>query len=397
MKGDIDLRDIKWNQLRLSRRTWIWVLTVTAVVAAAYLGWRYINNPPRPWLVRWKLERYLKKESLAKDFRVDFPFPTKAEMAKPKEKPESAEMKTGTRTGKSFDDLRDEYLTQKTAAVTLEAAIVRAENEVTETAAQIEALTKQLATTTAAENTNVESNLTSLRAKLAESQKVVARRSELDAKGQALTPIEDDLWDFQKRFAAETGANTGNPELAKARAQFTDEADRRLSTAPSYELMYKIIGEELYVAGRLLESGNPDHRRQGVTLALSAARHANQHAVNGYVAARIAEGYVLPHLDLATDTNRRSTFHEENLLAQCANIFERNQEYNNVVRTYEMYLDSVKTTARADWARERIGSAYEQAGDIKSALDSYREIRDTNSYRFLFQRRIPNLERQLGS
>jgi hypothetical protein len=205
------------------------------------------------------------------------------------------------------------------------------------------------------------------------------------------------LWEFQRSFA-EDGAGaqaTGNAALAKARAIFTDESERKIASAPSYDGMYKGIGQELFVAQGLLASGNPEHRRQGVLTALSASRHASAYAMNGAVAARICEGYVLPNLDLANDTSRRSTFNEENLLRQCADIFERNYEFNNVVRTYQIFLNGVKNADRADWARSQIGQAYEQANNPKLAIQAYRQIQNTNNYRNVFSRTVPRLEKQL--
>jgi hypothetical protein len=397
MRGDIDLREIKLSKLRVSRRSWTIIVAGLVVAAALALGWRYVTHPPRPWLVRWKLDRYLQKESHARDFKVDFPFPSKAEMAKPAEKSDAPALKAGPRTGKTFDALRDEYLSLKTAAVALERGIVRGETELKDANSQLESLTKQIAAAGSTDVSNLESNANSLRAKLADLRNAASRRAELNTKAEAIAPIEDDLWEFQKRFAAEAAGSdaTANAALVKARAEFADESERKLRTAASYDAMYKIIGQELFVAKGLLASANPEHRRLGVTTALNAARHSFDYAVNGGVAARIVEGYVLPNLDLATDTNRRSMFNEENLLNQCANIFQRNYEYNNVVRAYEIYLATVKNPARADWARERIGSAYEDAGDIKSALQAYRQIQDTNSYRNLFFRQIPRLEKQL--
>lgn len=152
--------------------------------------------------------------------------------------------------------------------------------------------------------------------------------------------------------------------------------------------MYKAIGQELFVARILLESKNVAHRREGIRVALAAAEHASDYAVNGAVSARIAEGYVLPNLDVASDENRRSMFNEDNLLRQCADIFQRNYEFNNVIRTYKIYLAGLNP-ARADWVHERIGNAYEAAGEGR-ALSAYREIRDTNSFRNVFQRQIPN-------
>jgi hypothetical protein len=244
----------------------------------------------------------------------------------------------------------------------------------------------------------VESNITALRAEIANLEKTVARRPEVEAKETALAPMVDDLWEFQRAFAVETsGSASGSAAaLAKARAQLVAGTTKKLNEASSYEAMYHAIGQELFVAKRLLESGNREHRREGVNIALTAARHALNFVVNGRVAARICEGYVLPNLDLATDRNPRSTFNEENLLNQCAEFFRRNEEPNNVIRTYELYVASAKNPQRADWARSQIAMAYEQAGDPKNALAAIREIKDTNGFRFLM-RRIPRLEQDIKS
>jgi hypothetical protein len=128
-----------------------------------------------------------------------------------------------------------------------------------------------------------------------------------------------------------------------------------------------------------------------VTVAFTAARHALSYAMNGFVAARICEGYILPNMDLAIDPNRRSTFSERNFITQCADLFERNNEFNNVVHTYELYLARTKNSQQADWARSQMAMAYEQGGDPKQAIATIREIKDTNSYSRLF-RRIPRLQ-----
>ena len=400
MKGDVNLRDINLKKVRLSRRNRLVLVAAVAVAAAGALTWRYITHPPQPWLVRWKLDRYLKKESHASTFKIDFPFPSKAEMSGPKSKAVEPPPKVGSRTGKSFEALREEYLSQKTAATALERIVVRSESELKDTTARLDALLKQAASVPAETNpSNVESNANVLRERIAELSKTPSRRPELRVKEEAIAPLEDDLWEFQHSFSAEAAASegAGNAALVKARTQLTDDSQKKLATAPSYDAMYKILGEELFVAKGLLGSGNPEHRKQGVMLALAASRQAINYAENGQVAARICEGYMLPNLDLANDTNKRSPFNEENLLSQCADIFRRNFEYNNVVRTYQIYLAGVKNAQRADWARSQIGMAYEQAGDAKSALQAFREIKDTNSYRGIFFRDVPRLQKQLKS
>src|SRR5204863_5445761 len=142
MKGDIDLRDIKLKKPKLSRRSLVAIATLAVSTAACIVTWRYLTHPPRPWLVRWKLDRYLKKESHASNFKVDFAFPPKSEMAKPKTTAAEAPLKVGSRTGKTFEALREEYLSQKTAAVALERIVVRSESQLKEATAQLNALTR---------------------------------------------------------------------------------------------------------------------------------------------------------------------------------------------------------------------------------------------------------------
>lgn len=391
MRGDIDLREIDLKKLRFSRRT-LGILVFALVLAAgSYFAWRYVTNPPRPWLVRWKLDRYLAKQAHTSDFKVSFPFPSKSEMAKSRKANEDDKGPVrGSRTGKDFETLREEYLAQKTAALVLQREVVGSEANLKDAKPKLDALTKQ---TTELQTSNdatatLQSNITTLREQMALWEKSAARRPELQGKEEDIAPIVDDLWEFQRTWIADAAASGagGSNSLVKARGQLLTDAQEKLNKASSYDAMYQAIGQELFVAKHLLESGNREHRREGVTIAMTAARHAIGYAMNGSVAARICEGYVLPNIDLATDRNTRSMFNEENLLGQCADIFRRNEEPNNVVRVYELYLENIKNPARADWARSQIAMAYDQTGDPKRALAAWREIKDTNSFRFLSRR-----------
>lgn len=388
---NIALREIDLKKLRLSRRALLWIGIAFVVFGAAFLGWRHLNNPPRPWLVRWRLERYLGKQAHTRNFKTDFAFPTKAEMAKRKGDAPTGPAK-GSRTGKDFETLRTEYLSEKTAALILLGQIKRGEASLAEAKPKLDALTKDLAAAQAAnDDTNVTlvlSNSTVLRQQISVWEKITARRSDFAAKEQALDPVVDDLWEFQRAWAAESGDSGA---LAKARGELIKAADENLRSASSYDAMYRAIGQELFVAERLLESGNFEHRREGVLIALAAARQAVNYVMNGAVAARICEGYILPHLDLATDRSPRSTFNEDNLLNQCTDYFRRNDELNNVVRTYQIALANAKTPEQKDRMRALIARACEQAGDAKGALAAIHEIKDTNTYRNLV-RRIPQLK-----
>ena len=397
MKGDTNLLNLNPKKMRVSPRIW-WTLGGVAVLAGLFtLAWYRLSHPPKPWLVRWRLNSYLKKVAHTGNFKVDFPFPSKAEMTQPVAVAAPV-APNGSRTGKGFEELREEYMTVKTAALVLDREIVGSEKQLKEATNEMATLTKQAdealpGATNAAE---LQASLAVLRLRVPGLQKTIARRAEVDARNEAISPIENDLWEFQRAFHAEadSSATADAAALVKARDQFTAESEKTMETAAGYDAMYKTIGQELFVAQRLLESGQPEHRRQGVTIALNASRQAANHAINGGLAARICEGYILPHLDLATDTNRRSPFNEDNLLGQCTDIFRRNYEFNSVVRVYEIYLGSVKSAARADWARSQIATAYEQSNEPKKALAALREIRDTNAYRGIL-RAVPRLERQI--
>src|SRR4051812_35661926 len=86
-------------------------LGIVLVLVAGLFGlWRWLSNPSPPWLVRWKLEHYLKKQAHTGNFKTDFQFPSKTDMARKAPKPaENPRISKGTLTGKDFETLRTEY------------------------------------------------------------------------------------------------------------------------------------------------------------------------------------------------------------------------------------------------------------------------------------------------
>lgn len=388
--------------LKMPARRTLWLaLACVAALAAGFGVWRYLTYSPPAWMVRWKLDRYIKSHAGTGNFKVDFPFPSKDEMARTPQRRDAVAAPTkGPRTGKDFDTLRDEYFSLKSGALQLERDIDRSAASLRDVTARIETVSRQLASAEAdAAATNassLQSEQADLRVRAEGLQKKAGARPQLLAKETDLEPIVDDLWAFQKGFQAEadaTGTTAAN-ELNAARNKFSDEIREQFGRAGSYGEMYRLIGCELWVAKRLLASANPYHRRAGVTLAFDASRHALNDAQNGWVAARICEGIILPHRDLADDPNRRSAFNPENFLNQCVDIFRSNQEFNNVVGVYKSYLDGAGTPQRADWARAQLAMTYQRAGDPKEALHYLRAIRDTNEYRWNL-RQVPRLEQQM--
>jgi hypothetical protein len=361
------------------------------LLAAGWGGWYWLNHPPRPWLVRWRVDRFLQKQALTRDFATPFAFPGKEVMDRKPGQSQSAAAPEGTKR-RSFDALREEYFQLKTAALVLD-------RRISEHAAQVASLTEELAALSPAGATNAaeqEAKAGALRKRLEELGKDAPSASQLAEREKALQPLVRELWDCQRDEQAQVAAVQAAPGtvLAKARAEFAARQREQMQKAGTYSEMYRLIGQELWVARQLLEARNPEVARLGITTALEAARHALTDAQNGWVAARICEGYVWPHLALADDTNRRSPFHPENLLKEIADIFQRNDEPHNVVRTYQASLGMAGTPGRRDWARVQIAGAYEQAGDLRNAVRYLKQIEDTNDNRWVM-RRLPRMEQQL--
>ncbi|HMJ88999.1 MAG TPA: hypothetical protein VK530_04250 [Candidatus Acidoferrum sp.] len=350
MNLNVDLTSVDWKKLRPSRRTLGWIIGVLLVSGVIAGTWYRITHPPRPWLVRSRLDSYLSKKAETKNFQIEFPFPSKAEMSKavPRDKSEQV----GSRTSKDFETLRDEYFEAKTAALKAET---------------------QLASTTNS-----------------------ALQSDLQSKQQALEPIAADLWEFQRKWMDETAAEDGSAivSLNKARREFTRGIDQKMQTAESYPQMYKMVGQELFVARRLIESKNFEHQRAGIAVALDASRDAMNFAQDGMVAARICEGYVLPHLDVVDVANRQSPFSAENILEQCEGIFRRNGEWDNMARGYDIFLKRTNNPRQKDWANSQIADVYQQSGDLKKALVYLRKVKDANA--FGVARRIAWMEKRVN-
>jgi hypothetical protein len=384
MDGTKNIKGLATEPLRLPRgRTLVCLLVVILLAGGTWAAWKALEK--RPFMARWKVGRYLKKESRMADFKVAFRFPTKEEMAQVPSTPVASEPQTS-----EFEALRDEYFALKIAALRLERTVALNQAALAAANARLQVLTNAASPARAAQR-----ELSRLKDKVAGLEKKATLEEELKAKEATLGPLVQKLWEFQRRWIAEfEPPAVGSATLAQAQARFSSEMRVKVSEASSYSDIYRLIGQELWVADGLLKSKNPEHQRVGLTLALNAARNALDDAENGWVAARICEGYLLPHQDLARVTNPRSLLNADNFLNECAAIFRRNNETVSAAHLYESELARAKTSQRADWARSQIARAYEDAGDIHLAVQYLRQIQNTNDYRWI-ARRLPRLEAQL--
>jgi hypothetical protein len=199
----------------LRRRPLLIAGAVFLLAVGAVALWRYYGSHPPAWLSRWRVQRFLKSESHTGNFKVaDFAFPSQADMAK-KPSPEARPAASGKpgEGANDFESLCDEYFTLKTSALILERGLERAQAELKESTAALDALTPQIADAQATNISQLESNATELRARIVELRKNATSRGELNAKELALVPIVEALWKHQHGFMAEVEAEASSLRL----------------------------------------------------------------------------------------------------------------------------------------------------------------------------------------
>ncbi|MCX6903357.1 MAG: hypothetical protein NTW03_07745, partial [Verrucomicrobia bacterium] len=176
-------------------------------------------------------------------------------------------------------------------------------------------------------------------------------------------------------------------QLRTQMAGFRTDIRQKVTQANSYESIYYLIGQQLYVADKLLASKEPLDQQQALSLAVEAGQHALQGAEQAWLGARIYEAYLLPNLHLADDKGRVG-YTPEALLNYCNKMFEQLEEIPNVIRVQRMALVRALTNApaRADASRYSLGYALERAGNYDEALSCYRAVEDTNYLHFAEKR-----------
>jgi hypothetical protein len=359
----------------------------------------FVLFPPGARGVRRHVRSYLAKHSTTGNFKVPFPFPSKEEMSKapPGGDPKAPGAVRGKLTGKDFDTLANDYLDLKTAIMTAERGMPETETELGELKPRLERLKAQLKTAEGAALEVAQLQVTNLTKRITALERQASSFSQTDiqAKKTAIEPILSDLWDFQRAWQEEAklAPVVTKNTLTKAREDLIADVRQRSANAKSYEVIYKAIGQELWVAETLLASANPEHQREGLLLALAAAYTAQDQARNGLLAAQITEGYIWPRMDLATDINRRSSLNPDTLLGECLGFLGQSDDPNILIRAYKTMLTSAKSTQQADQARYQLGVIYAQNQDLKEALSYFKQVKGTNNFRVTQQ--IRWVEQQL--
>lgn len=393
------------TQVRIGKNL-ILAIALTAIIAGGII-W-YFSGPKPAWMVKMEIKSYIKKNSGKSDFSVkDFKFPSRAEMEKAPAKKDVPDENSyrGKLTKKDFQTLRDEYIRLKSEALKFEEAINTNKLLLQIVSARVEGKKEDpdwiLALTEGTNKPVLPADPEQLKQRLSDIKTEIDKNSKLLAeKEEQIKPILSDLIDFQLMFkdlyrpldSIESG------ELASAQTQFIQNLRPKFEEATTYSKMYEYIGQELWVAEQLFQSKNPDHLRAALRLARQAARDAIDYAQNYWLAARIYEAYVLPNVEFASATaqgrGRRNNFTIEGLLNESANIFQMNEENENVVRCYKKLLALAPDSPRADFIRIQIASIYDQLGQPKKAVKYLNELKSTNTLNFAM-RRFPSLQQYI--
>lgn len=386
-------------KLQIKLRTLlVWGLSLLFLGGGSWWSWHFLTTSQSPWVLKWRINRFLKKQTLQGNFRVNFPFPSKAEMSTKVPPPESKDShlpQVGPQTRKDFDALKKEYIDIRLGMFALEHDIENTEREAARTPAQVAALEKQItdAKTTNAELASVlEARLDSLKSRTSGTGKdVAAKKQALMAKEQALAPVLEDLLVFQRAWAAlsDSAPVRDSNALASAQSEFIRGMQQKIQESASYEGIYRHIGEELWVASRLLDSANYNHQRVGLRIARQAGRDALYQAENGWLASSIYRAYVVPHAALSDDRGGL-----EGVVNECADVFRRADDRNAIYSLYTGLIASAPSPKRADWARVQLAQYHEREGEYADAIRWLKQVQATNDYANVL-RRIPWMEQRL--
>lgn len=171
-------------------------------------------------------------------------------------------------------------------------------------------------------------------------------------------------------------------ELAREEEQLSHQEDtyirsvrQQMSAVRSYEALYRLVGEQLTTADRLLAEKDASRRRMGLKFAREACNHVRSGSVDIWLAARICETYFWPNLGLA-DAQPGSREHALELLQIARRVFFDTYETNNVVRNYELLLANAPSAHAADTFRVQFADWMEEKGNLPRAAEALNEIRD---------------------
>jgi hypothetical protein len=194
------------------------------------------------------------------------------------------------------------------------------------------------------------------------------------------------------RAATKTGKAAGRvlPETVFSAYFRTNQQE-----AGTYEQMYRLIGEQLFVADELLKSDDATRQVMALVMASEASTYSRTNVQNLWLSARICEAYLWPNLTMVETTNR-NLLTPNALLDLCEAAFKEAGETNHLTTIYEhLIAKSQGTKQQLDLARFRLSRLYQGLGRDEEALKLLKEIKTLTSPKVAQD--IAILERRLAA
>lgn len=183
-------------------------LAAGLVIGVACYGlWKEMAGALHPRLARARVQHYLRQQTHAPDFKVEFAFPSAAEVTKAPAASISASA-TSAAEAQTFEALRTQYLSLKTTVLASERAAQRWEAESKQCAADLETLAQRLAEPGATNAAAWRADMVRLRADLSGLQaRAASARADCQARAETLAPVARELQRLQERWRAQAEAD----------------------------------------------------------------------------------------------------------------------------------------------------------------------------------------------
>lgn len=223
------------------------------------------------------------------------------------------------------------------------------------------------------------SNATVLEQRTAALQAAIRALDEQPSSSQSekRAALEQDLKETERAWeVARAEASRKDSELSNQEDNYIRSVRQQMSGVRGYDALYRLVGQQLATADRLLGETNLSRRRMGLKMAREACSHVNSDSVDIWLAARICEAYFWPNLDIV-DTQPDSRERKLDLLETCRRVFFDTHETNNVLKNYDLLMANAPDARAADFFRVQLADWLEEKGDLRHAHVILSEIRDT--------------------
>lgn len=143
----------------------------------------------------------------------------------------------------------------------------------------------------------------------------------------------------------------------------------------TYKDMYRLIGQQLALADRLLTNSHLQAQQTGLLMAGEASAYARTNTVNVWLGARICEAYLWPNLGLV-ETNKAGLFSTDAVLNLCDVAFKDAGETNHIIKNYELLIAKTTRPAQLDTTHYRLARIYMDIGANQKALEQFNQIKN---------------------